>query len=78
LKLMSKFAPALLPVVVYNMNTPVDGSVQPARPRVEADVPAADTAFAAHVTVVDGNPAGRAHVPDVPFTMQLMPFAVFE
>ena len=51
------------PVVVYSMNTPVEASVQPARPRVAAEEPAAATELVAHVAVVLPCPDGRVHVP---------------
>ena len=59
----SKLLPAALPVVIYNMNTPVSGSVQPARPRRALDEPLDATLLADHVAVVEGNHEGRAHVP---------------
>jgi len=59
----SKLLPAVLPVVMYNMNTPVKGSVQPARPRNPVADPADATLLVDHVAVVEGNHDGRVHDP---------------
>ena len=70
----------MAPVAVYSMNTPVTGSVHPARPRSPVAEPAAATLLAAHVAVREPCPAGRTHVFDVAFvvTMMFMALAVLE
>ena len=78
LKERSRLLPALVapPVVVKRRNWPEKGSVQPARPCVAAEVPAAIAPLAAQVAVRLPCEGGRAHAPLGCSTMRFMPLAV--